>query len=74
LRYLHPPVDAVLLETPGIKSDQLRGINDPGVVQAAKVSDDSRIKRLAQHVLALVVPYRLPRDVRGIFNEQKQIS
>nr|WP_277923142.1 DEAD/DEAH box helicase [Sphingomonas sp. CARO-RG-8B-R24-01] len=52
--YLHTNEgsDPVLLETLGIKSDQSRGINDPGVVQAAKVSDDSRIKRLAQHVLA----------------------
>ncbi|MET4664979.1 hypothetical protein ABIC17_001889 [Sphingomonas sp. PvP056] len=51
--YLHTNEgsDPVLLETLGIKSDQSRGINDPGVVQAAKVSDDSRIKRLAQHVL-----------------------
>ena len=51
--YLHTNEgsDPVLLETLGIKSDLLRGINDPGVVQAAKVSDDSRIKRLAQHVL-----------------------
>jgi hypothetical protein len=46
--------DPVLLEALGIRSDQWRGINDPGVVQTAKVSDDSRIKRLAQHVLAAV--------------------
>jgi hypothetical protein len=47
--YLHTNEgsDPVLLETLGIKSDQSRGISDPGVVQAAKVSDDSRIKRLA---------------------------
>jgi len=52
--YLHTNEgsDPVLLETLGIKSDQSRGISDPGIAQPAKVSDDSRIKRLAQHVLA----------------------
>lgn len=43
--------DPVLVETLGIKSDQARGIHDPGVIQRARVSDDSRIKRLAQFVL-----------------------
>ncbi|WP_026046832.1 hypothetical protein [Sphingomonas sp. PAMC 26621] len=47
--YLHTNEgsDPVLLETLGIKSDQSRGINDPGVAQAAKVSNDSSITRPA---------------------------
>lgn len=51
--YLHTNggSDPVLLETLGIKSDQSRGINDPGIAPRAKFSDDSRIKRLAMHVL-----------------------
>lgn len=54
--YLHTNggSDPVLLETLGIKSDQSRGINDPGIAPRVKVSDDSRIKRLAQHVLGQV--------------------
>lgn len=53
--YLHTNEgsDPVLIETLGIKSDQSRGINDPGVAPAAKFTDDSRIKRLAQHVLGM---------------------
>jgi len=43
--------DPVLVETLGIKSDQMRGVNDPGVHDIMKVSDDSRVKRLAQYVL-----------------------
>jgi hypothetical protein len=43
--------DPVLIETLGIKSDQSRGINDPGASPRAKVSDTSRVKRLAQFVL-----------------------
>ena len=43
----------MLIETLGIKSDQSRGINAPGVEPAAKFTDDSRIKRLAQHVLGM---------------------
>lgn len=43
--------DPVLLETLGIKADQSRGINDPGKAAPLKMSDDSRIRRLAQHVL-----------------------
>jgi hypothetical protein len=53
--YLHTNEgsDPVLLETLGIKSDQSRGINDPGVAPAQRFTDDSRIKRLAQHVLGI---------------------
>lgn len=53
--YLHTNEgsDPVLLETLGIKSDQSRGINDPGIAPAARFTDDSRIKRLAQHVLGI---------------------
>lgn len=51
--YLHTNggSDPVLMETLGIKSDQSRGINDPGKQEAKRFSDDSRIKRLAQYVL-----------------------
>jgi SNF2 family DNA or RNA helicase len=51
--YLHTNEgsDPVLLETLGVKSDQSRGINDPGVAQAPRFTDDSRIKRLAAFVL-----------------------
>lgn len=51
--YLHTNEgsDPVLLETLGIKSDQSRGINDPGAAPRARYSDDSRIKRLAAYVL-----------------------
>lgn len=53
--YLHTAggSDPVLLETLGVKRDQSRGINDPGAAPRAKFTDDSRIKRLAQHVLGL---------------------
>ncbi len=53
--YLHTNEgsDPVLIETLGIKSDQSRGISDPGIAPAAKFTDDSRIKRLAQHVLGM---------------------
>ena len=44
--------DPVVLEMLGIKADQSRGINDPGVAPKLRVSDESRIKLLAQHVLA----------------------
>lgn len=52
--YLHTDwgSDPVLVETLGIKADQSRGINDPGVAPKPRVSDESRIKMLAQHVLA----------------------
>lgn len=52
--YLHTNwgSDPVVLEMLGIKADQSRGINDPGVAQKVRVSDESRIKVLAQHVLA----------------------
>jgi SNF2 family DNA or RNA helicase len=51
--YLHTDggSDPVLMETLGVKADQSRGINDPGQQQAARFTDDSRIKRLAQYVL-----------------------
>lgn len=45
--------DPVLLETLGIKSDQSRGLIAPGQSPAPKVSDDSRIRRLAEHVLKM---------------------
>ena len=43
--------DPVMIEMLGVKSDQSRGIVDPGAEPALRVSDDSRIKRLAQYVL-----------------------
>lgn len=51
--YLHANggSDPVILEMLGLKSDQARGINDPGLAQPVKFSDDSRIKKLAQFVL-----------------------
>lgn len=53
VHYLHTSEgsDPVILEMLGVKADQSRGINDPGIVQAARFTDDSRIKRLAAHVL-----------------------
>lgn len=53
--YLHTSggSDPVLLETLGVKTDQARGIVDPGVAPAARFTDDSRIRRLAQHVLGM---------------------
>lgn len=52
--YLHTNggSDPVLLETLGIKTDQSRGILQPGQDAAERFSDDSRIKRLAAHILA----------------------
>lgn len=52
--YLHTNggSDPVLLETLGIKTDQSRGITQPGKDAAERFTDDSRIKRLAAHVLA----------------------
>lgn len=52
--YLHTNggSDPVLLETLGIKTDQSRGITEPGVDAQERFTDDSRIKRLAAHVLA----------------------
>jgi hypothetical protein len=51
--YLHTDFgsDPVLMETLGIKADQSRGINDPGIAPKPRHTDDQRIKRLAQHVL-----------------------
>jgi hypothetical protein len=52
--YLHTEEgsDPVLIETLGIKSDQARGLNDPGKEVAARHSDGSRIRKLAEAVLA----------------------
>ncbi|WIW89282.1 DEAD/DEAH box helicase [Sphingobium sp. V4] len=52
--YLHTNwgSDPVLLEMLGIKADQSRGINDPGVAPKPRMTDESRLKILAQHVLA----------------------
>lgn len=43
--------DPVLMAMLGIKEDQSRGILNPGQAPAMRVSDDSRIKMLAQHIL-----------------------
>jgi SNF2 family DNA or RNA helicase len=55
VHYLHTTEgsDPVLLEVLGIKSDQARGINDPGLAPTQKFSDSSRIQRLAKHVLGM---------------------
>jgi superfamily II DNA or RNA helicase len=52
--YLHTNwgSDPVLLEMLGIKADQSRGINDPGIAPKPRMTDESRLKILAQHVLA----------------------
>lgn len=52
--YLHTNwgSDPVLLEMLGIKADQSRGINDPGIAPKPRMTDESRLKVLAQHVLA----------------------
>lgn len=51
--YLHANggSDPVLMEILGIKSDQNRGIVAPGIAPKPRVSNDSRIKALAEHVL-----------------------
>lgn len=51
--YLHAPEgsDPVLMELLGLKADQARGINDPGLLQADRHVDDSRIRKLAAFVL-----------------------
>lgn len=43
--------DPVLMQLLGRKSDQSRGILDPGIAPAARFTDDSRIKALARFVL-----------------------
>lgn len=43
--------DPVLMQLLGRKSDQSRGILDPGLAPAARFTDDSRIKALARFVL-----------------------
>lgn len=48
--------DPVLMEINAIKSDQARGIHDPGVMQAPRLTDESRIKRLARYVLEQEAP------------------
>ena len=52
--YLHTNggSDPVLLETLGVKTDQSRGIIEPGVEARERFTDDSRIKKLAAHILA----------------------
>ncbi|AYO76417.1 DEAD/DEAH box helicase [Sphingobium yanoikuyae] len=52
--YLHTNwgSDPVLLEMLGIKADQSRGINDPGIAPKPRMTDESRLKLLAQHVLS----------------------
>jgi hypothetical protein len=52
--YLHTNggSDPVLLETLGVKTDQSRGITEPGVEAEERFTDDSRIKRLAAHILS----------------------
>ena len=54
--YVDNGSDPVLMEINGVKSDQARGIHDPGVVQAVRFTDQSRIKRLAQYVLEQEAP------------------
>lgn len=51
--YLHTNwgSDPVVVEMLGIKADQSRGINDPGVAPKPRTVDESRLKKLAQHVL-----------------------
>ena len=43
--------DPVLMSMLGVKEDQSRGILDPGQAPAARVSDDSRVKALARHII-----------------------
>ena len=43
--------DPVLMSMLGVKSDQSRGIMDPGKTTERKVRNDSRIKALARYVL-----------------------
>ena len=52
--YLHTNwgSDPVVVEMLGIKADQSRGINDPGAAPKMRTVDESRIKKLALHVLA----------------------
>ncbi len=54
--YVNEGSDPVLMEITALKSDQARGIHDPGVIQAARFTDESRIKRLAQYVLDQEAP------------------
>ena len=51
--YLHTNMgsDPLVMQTLGVKSDQARGIMDPGSMPEARLADDSRIKKLAQAVL-----------------------
>ncbi|MXP24788.1 ATP-dependent helicase [Altererythrobacter indicus] len=51
--YLHADggSDPVLMEMLGMKADQSRGINDPGMAMVARHSDDSRIKKLAEYIM-----------------------
>lgn len=54
--YVTDGADPVMMSILGVKSDQARGIHDPGVIQPARVTDESRIKRLAQYVLDQEAP------------------
>lgn len=49
--YVDDGSDPVIMEINGVKSDQARGIHDPGVMKAPRLTDDSRIKKLAKYVL-----------------------
>ena len=51
--YLHANggSDPVLMELLGLKADQARGINDPGMLMADRHVDESRIKKLAEFVI-----------------------
>jgi hypothetical protein len=54
--YVTQGSDPVLMEINAIKSDQARGIHDPGIVQEARLTETSRVKRLAQYVLDQEAP------------------
>lgn len=54
--YVDDGSDPVLMEITAVKSEQARGIHDPGVIQAARITDESRVKRLAQYVLDQEAP------------------
>lgn len=51
--YLHTNFgsDPVIMEMLGVKADQSRGINDPGIAPKPRFTDETRIRRLAQYVL-----------------------
>jgi hypothetical protein len=43
--------DPVLMEVNAIKTDQARGIHDPGAALPVRFTDESRVKLLAKHIL-----------------------